>query len=240
MNGNAALIKRVQNGDAEAQDKLVENNMGLVYSIVKRYSGRGYDTEDLVQIGAIGLIKAIKKFDTKFNVCFSTYAVPVIAGEIKRFLRDDGAVKISRTLKETAIKGRRTEEELRRVLNRDPTIGEIAEKCGVDADTLTEAFDAAAPPASIYESIYENGENEIRLLDTMAGDESEEKIINKVMAENILTSLKPIERQVIVLRYYKGKTQSEIARIIGVSQVQVSRIEKRILENLRKSMCSDS
>lgn len=240
MNGNTALIKRVQNGDAEAQDKLVENNMGLVYSIVKRYSGRGYDTEDLVQIGAIGLIKAIKKFDTKFNVCFSTYAVPVIAGEIKRFLRDDGAVKISRTLKETAIKGRRTEEELRRVLNRDPTIGEIAEKCGVDADTLTEAFDAAAPPASIYESIYENGENEIRLLDTMAGDESEEKIINKVMAENILTSLKPRERQVIVLRYYKGKTQSEIARIIGVSQVQVSRIEKRILENLRKSMCSDS
>ena len=240
MNGNAALIKRVQNGDAKAQDKLVENNMGLVYSIVKRYSGRGYDTEDLVQIGAIGLIKAIKKFDTKFNVCFSTYAVPVIAGEIKRFLRDDGAVKISRTLKETAIKGRRTEEELRRVLNRDPTIGEIAEKCGVDADTLTEAFDAAAPPASIYESIYENGENEIRLLDTMAGDESEEKIINKVMAENILTSLKPRERQVIVLRYYKGKTQSEIARIIGVSQVQVSRIEKRILENLRKSMCSDS
>ena len=240
MNGNAALIKRVQNGDAEAQDKLVENNMGLVYSIVKRYSGRGYETEDLVQIGAIGLIKAIKKFDTKFNVCFSTYAVPVIAGEIKRFLRDDGAVKISRTLKETAIKGRRTEEELRRVLNRDPTIGEIAEKCGVDADTLTEAFDAAAPPASIYDSIYENGENEIRLLDTMAGDESEEKIINKVMAENILTSLKPRERQVIVLRYYKGKTQSEIARIIGVSQVQVSRIEKRILENLRKSMCSDS
>lgn len=240
MNGNAALIKRVQNGDAEAQDKLVENNMGLVYSIVKRYSGRGYETEDLVQIGAIGLIKAIKKFDTKFNVCFSTYAVPVIAGEIKRFLRDDGAVKISRTLKETAIKGRRAEEELRRVLNRDPTIGEIAEKCGVDADTLTEAFDAAAPPASIYESIYENGENEIRLLDTMAGDESEEKIINKVMAENILTSLKPRERQVIVLRYYKGKTQSEIARIIGVSQVQVSRIEKRILENLRKSMCSDS
>lgn len=240
MNGNTALIKRVQNGDAEAQDKLVENNMGLVYSIVKRYSGRGYDTEDLVQIGAIGLIKAIKKFDTKFNVCFSTYAVPVIAGEIKRFLRDDGAVKISRTLKETAIKGRRTEEELRRVLNRDPTIGEIAEKCGVDADTLTEAFDAAAPPASIYDSIYENGENEIRLLDTMAGDESEEKIINKVMAENILTSLKPRERQVIVLRYYKGKTQSEIAKIIGVSQVQVSRIEKRILENLRKSMCSDS
>lgn len=240
MNGNTALIKRVQNGDAEAQDKLVENNMGLVYSIVKRYSGRGYDTEDLVQIGAIGLIKAIKKFDTKFNVCFSTYAVPVIAGEIKRFLRDDGAVKISRTLKETAIKGRRAEEELRRVLNRDPTIGEIAEKCGVDADTLTEAFDAAAPPASIYDSIYENGENEIRLLDTMAGDESEEKIINKVMAENILTSLKPRERQVIVLRYYKGKTQSEIARIIGVSQVQVSRIEKRILENLRKSMCSDS
>lgn len=236
MNDNAALLERVKKGDCDAQNRLVENNMGLVYSIVKRYTGRGYDLEDLVQIGAIGLIKAIKKFDSKFNVQFSTYAVPVIAGEIKRFMRDDGAVKISRTLKETAMKGWRAEEELRKKLNREPTIKEISDKCGIEADLLAEAFDAAAPPASIYESIYENGEKEIKLLDTMSGNDSEERIINKVMADNILKSLKPRERQVMILRYYKGKTQSEIAKIIGVSQVQVSRIEKQIITSLRSSM----
>lgn len=236
MNENAALLERVKEGDYDAQNRLVENNMGLVYSIVKRYTGRGYDLEDLVQIGAIGLIKAIKKFDTEFNVQFSTYAVPVIAGEIKRFMRDDGAVKISRTLKETAMKGWRAEEELRKKLKREPTIKEISDKCGIEVDILTEAFDAASPPASIYESIYENGDKEIRLLDTMSGDDSEERIINKVMADNILKSLKPRERQVMVLRYYKGKTQSEIAKIIGVSQVQVSRIEKQIITSVRSSM----
>lgn len=236
MNDNAALIERIKAGDKEAQNKLVENNMGLVYSIVKRYTGRGYDFEDLVQIGAIGLIKAIKKFDTAFNVRFSTYAVPVIAGEIKRFMRDDGAVKISRTLKETAMKGWHTEEELRKKLNREPTIKEIADHCGIDMDLLTEAFDAASPPTSIYENIYEGGDKEIKLLDTMPGDDSEEHIINKVMADNILKSLKPRERQVMILRYYKGKTQSEIAKIIGVSQVQVSRIEKQIILSVRSSM----
>ena len=233
---NAALIERTKSGDVAAQNRLVENNMGLVYSIVKRYTGRGYDFEDLVQIGAIGLIKAIKKFDTQFNVKFSTYAVPVIAGEIKRFMRDDGAVKISRTLKETAMKGWCMEENLRKKLNREPTIKEVADACGVDVDLLTEAFEAASPPASIYENIYESGDKEIKLLDTMSGDESEERIINKVVVDNILKELKPRERQIIVLRYFKGKTQSEIAKIIGVSQVQVSRIEKKVIMSVRSSM----
>lgn len=235
MNDNAALIERIKNGDKEAQNELVEKNMGLVYSIVKRCSGRGYDIEDLVQIGVIGLIKAIKKFDTTFNVQFSTYSVPVIAGEIKRFMRDDGSVKISRTLKENAMKGWRAAEELRKKLNREPTIKEISEKCGIDEDMLAEAFDAAAPPASIYDSVYENGGREINLIDTLAGNDSEEHIINKVMADNILKSLKPRERQIMVLRYYKGKTQSEIAKIIGVSQVQVSRLEKQIIQSVRSS-----
>lgn len=233
---NAALIERTKSGDVAAQNRLVENNMGLVYSIVKRYTGRGYDFEDLVQIGAIGLIKAIKKFDTQFNVKFSTYAVPVIAGEIKRFMRDDGAVKISRTLKETAMKGWCMEENLRKKLNREPTIKEVADACEVDVDLLTEAFEAASPPASIYENIYESGDKEIKLLDTMPSDESEERIINKVMVDNILKELKPRERQIIVLRYFKGKTQSEIAKIIGVSQVQVSRIEKKVIMSVRSSM----
>ena len=210
--------------------------MGLVYSIVRRFSGRGYETEDLTQIGAIGLIKAVKKFNPEFNVQFSTYAVPMITGEIKRFLRDDGAVKISRSLKENAMKGWRSEEILRRKLNREPTIKEISEECGIDAESLIEAFEAAAPPESIYESVYDNGEKEIHLLDVIAGGEIEDSVINKVMIDDILSRLSPREREIILLRYFRGKTQSEIAKIIGVSQVQISRIEKKAIERIRESV----
>lgn len=233
MRDNTALIERVLEGDKQAENIMVEENMGLVYSIVRRFQNRGCDMEDLTQIGAIGLIKAVKKFDPKFNVQFSTYAVPMITGEIKRFLRDDGAVKISRTLKENAMKGWRCEEILRRRLNRQPTVNEISKECGIDADSLIEAFEAAAPPESIYESVYDNGDKEIHLIDTIAGDEIEDGVINKVMIDDILESLKPREREVILLRYFRGKTQSEIARMIGVSQVQVSRIEKKAIERIR-------
>lgn len=235
MNDNASLIRRVKAGDCAAEHEMVEKNMGLVYSIAQRYASANAETEDLVQIGAIGLIKAVKKFDTKFNVQFSTYAVPVIAGEIKRFLRDDGSVKISRTLKEIAMKGRRAAEELRRELGREPTVKEIAQKGGIDEELLSEALEAVAPPTSIYEKIYENGDREICLIDTMASQNEEEKVINKVMADGILRKLSPRERRVMVLRYYKGKTQAEIAREIGVSQVQVSRIEKQIIKSVRSS-----
>ena len=158
MRDNTALMERVREGDKQAESIMVENNMGLVYSIVKRFMNRGYESEDLAQIGAIGLIKAVKKFNPEFNVQFSTYAVPMITGEIKRFLRDDGAIKISRSLKENAMKGWRSEEVLRRRLNRQPTIHEISAECGIDASLLLEAFEAAAPPESIYESVYDNGE----------------------------------------------------------------------------------
>ncbi|MCC8160417.1 MAG: SigB/SigF/SigG family RNA polymerase sigma factor [Oscillospiraceae bacterium] len=233
---NAALIERVREGDKQAENIMVEENMGLVYSIVKRFTNRGYDAEDLVQIGAIGLIKAVKKFNPEFNVQFSTYAVPMITGEIKRFLRDDGAVKISRTLKENAMKGRRSEEILRKKLNRQPTIKEISQECGIEAENLLEAFEAAAPPESIYESIYDNGDKEIHLLDTIAGEEIEESVINKVMIDDILKRLKPREKEVILLRYFRGKTQTEIAAVMGVSQVQISRIEKKAIERIRGQM----
>ena len=236
MRDNTALIERVRDGDKQAENKMVEENMGLVYSIVRRFSGRGYETEDLTQIGAIGLIKAVKKFNPEFNVQFSTYAVPMITGEIKRFLRDDGAVKISRSLKENAMKGWRSEEILRRKLNREPTIKEISEECGIDAESLIEAFEAAAPPESIYESVYDNGEKEIHLLDVIAGGEIEDSVINKVMIDDILSRLSPRERAIILLRYFRGKTQSEIAKIIGVSQVQISRIEKKAIERIRESV----
>ncbi len=239
MRDNTALIERVLEGDRQAENIMVEENMGLVYSIARRFTNRGYDSEDLVQIGAIGLIKAVKKFNPEFNVQFSTYAVPMIMGEIKRFLRDDGAVKISRSLKENAMKGWRSEEVLRKRLNREPTIKEISAECGVEADLLAQSFEAAAPPGSIYESIYDNGDKEIHLLDTIAGEEIEDGIINKVMVDNILSQLNPREREIILMRYFRGKTQAEIAGFIGVSQVQISRIEKKAIERIRNNVKHD-
>lgn len=239
MRDNTALIERVREGDKQAENIMVEENMGLVYSIVKRYVSRGYDSEDLIQIGAIGLIKAVKKFNPEFNVQFSTYAVPMIAGEIKRFLRDDGIVKISRSLKENALKGRRCEETLRRRLGREPTIKEISAESGIEPDTLLEAFDASMPPESIYGSVYDNGDKEIQLVDTITGGEIEEGIVNKVMIDNILSQLTKREREIILLRYFRGKTQSEIAKVIGVSQVQISRIEKKAIERIRENVKND-
>ena len=236
MRDNTALIERVREGDKQAENRMVEENMGLVYSIARRFLNRGYDAEDLTQIGAIGLIKAVKKFNPEFNVQFSTYAVPMITGEIKRFLRDDGAVKISRTLKENAMKGWRCEELLRRKLNRQPTINEISKESGIDAESLIEAFEAATPPESIYYCVYDNGDKEIRLLDTITGEEIEDGVINKVMIDDILSRLTEREKEIILLRYFRGKTQSEIAKIIGVSQVQISRIEKKAIERIRGEM----
>ncbi len=236
MKDNTALLERVREGDKQAQSIMVEENMGLVYSIVKRFTNRGYEAEDLVQIGAIGLIKAVQKFNPEFNVQFSTYAVPMITGEIKRFMRDDGAVKVSRTLKENAMKGRRSEEILRIRLNRQPTIKEISDECGIDCESLIEAFEATVPPESIYESVYDNGEKEIQLVDMIDGGTIEDGIINKVLVSDILKKLKKREREVLLLRYFRGKTQSEIASMIGVSQVQISRIEKKAIEKIRVDM----
>lgn len=234
MPDNAELLQRIHNGDKEAQDTMVQINMGLVHSVVKRFAGRGYEKDDLTQIGAIGLIKAIRKFDESYEVRFSTYAVPMIMGEIKRFIRDDGIIKISRSLKENALKGYRAKEKLQKKLNREPTIKEISAECGIDKDELLESFEAAAPPNSIYETVYNNGDKEINLIDTISGGDPQEDIINKVMIGGILNNLQPREKQILVLRYFKGKTQSEIAEKIGVSQVQVSRIEKRVVTKLRE------
>lgn len=236
MNKNASLIERMKNGDKNAKNELIEENMGLVYSSAKRFSSRNCDFEDLVQIGSIGLIKAADKFDTSFDVQFSTYAVPMILGEIKRFLRDEGAVKISRSLKETAMKGWRTEEILRRRFGREPTMSEISAECGIDADSLAEAFEAAAPPESLYESVYNNGGKPVSLIDTIAAGDMEEGIINRVLVKEIMQALSDREQQVLIMRYFRGKTQSEVAKSFGVSQVQISRIEKRAMEKIRASI----
>lgn len=233
---NAGLIERIKNGDTGAKGRMIEENLRLVEKIALRFRDRGYDKEEIVQVGVIGLIKAVDKFDSAYNTQFSTYAYPVIEGEIKRFLRDDGGIKISRSLKETAAAGRRAEEKLRRKLGREPLMSEISAECGIAADELTEAFSAAAPMRSIYERVYDSGSGEIILGDTIADKPEEERIINKVMISQILAALKPRERRIIEMRYFENRAQREIAEEIGVSQVQVSRLEKKILTRLREIM----
>ena len=229
MTDNADLLKRAETGDSEAETELVEKNMGLVYSIVRRFLNRGCDAEDLIQIGAIGLIKAVKKFDFSFGVKLSTYAVPMIIGEIKRFLRDDGAIKVSRAVKENAARARRAEDELRRRLGRDPTLCEIASESGMDEWEITEAYDASLPP----ESLQAGTDNADPLINRLSSDDTEEKIVEKVFLKDALGKLSEREYEIISMRYFRGKTQTEVAERIGVSQVQISRIEKKALLKLR-------
>ncbi len=232
MDRNLILLNEYKKGDLSARDKLCEENMGLVWNIVKRFSKSGVEQEDLAQTGTMGLLKAIDNFDESFDVKFSTYAVPMIIGEIRRFLRDDGLIKVSRSLKQNAYKGYQAREELSAFLSREPTMEEISQKCGVSVEELVEAFDATAVPDSINREAYSDSNEEFT--DKLKSADDEEKIVNKIAVENILAGLKPRERQILVLRYFKGKTQQEIAPIVGVSQVQVSRIEKKAFERIRE------
>lgn len=229
---NRELLLRANSGDKSASDTLVENNMGLVYSVVNKILSRGCEYEDLVQIGAMGLLKAVRKFDMSYDVKFSTYAVPMILGEIKRFLRDDGTVKVSRTIKEIAIKGRRAAEKLEKKLGRTPTVSEIAAECGVGAEAILEAFDAVAPVKSLQAAA--DDDEKLNLMGLISGDDTEEKIVDKLSIKQSLDKITEREREVIVMRYFKCKTQSEIAEQLGVSQVQVSRIEKKALIKMRE------
>ncbi len=227
------LIAEAQNGDGSATDKLVKCNSALVKSIVKRFLGRGVEYDDLFQIGCMGLIKAIQNYDASFNVRFSTYAVPMILGEIKRFLRDDGSIKVSRSLKETAIKALNIQEQMKDKLGRTPTINEISEAIGIPSEDIVFAFDAAKTPLSIYENAYDD--SSVLLVDRMMTDESQqEELIDKILLKELIGKLDMQERRIIVLRYFQDKTQSEIASVLGISQVQVSRMESKILAKLRK------
>ena len=232
---NSELLKRLEKGDESAKELLIENNMGLVYSIINKLDNRMYEREDLVQIGAIGLIKAVDKFDTSYNVQFSTYAVPMILGEIKRFLRDDGAIKVSRSVKEAALKGRRCRDKLEKQLGRTPTIGEISAECGIASDILMEAFEASVPPESLQAATVE-GEENLTLMGLVSGEDEENELVDKLLIKDSLNHLTDRERNIIIMRYYKGKTQTEIAERIGVSQVQISRIEKKALMKMRDNI----
>ena len=231
------LIKRAQSGDKSAEETLIVGNIALVKSIVRGYLNRGTDYDDLVQIGSIGLLKAIKGYDSSYNVRFSTYAVPMISGEIKRFLRDDGIIKVSRSLKENAIKIFRAQEMLKNELGRDPDISEIAQKTGMLSEDIVEALDAVRDPISIYEPVFQDKDSKAALLlDTMPDMSVKEDahVIDNLLLQQLLKSLSERERKIVLLRFYRDKTQSEIANIIGVSQVQVSRIITHTLDKLQK------
>jgi RNA polymerase sporulation-specific sigma factor len=235
-----SLINRAKSGDRQAQSILVENNVGLVWSIVRRFQNRGFETDDLFQIGCIGLIKAINKFDSSFDVKLSTYAVPMIIGEIKRFIRDDGIIKVSRSLKETSNKARVIKEVMSKELGREPTISEMAERLNILPEDLVMALEASYSPESLYNPVGEGDNSPILLIDRINDEssDSEADIIDKIAVRQILETLKPREKQIIILRYFKEKTQVQIAKMLGISQVQVSRIEKKILQDIKKKISS--
>lgn len=235
MDHTIALIKKSHDGDKKAREQIVEENVGLVWCVVKRFYGRGTEAEDLFQIGSIGLLKAIDKFDLSYEVKFSTYAVPMISGEIKRFLRDDGMIKVSRSLKELSYRMFQAREELTAKLGRDPTLMELSEIMGVDKEELVQAMEAGGEVESLYKPIHQKEGNEIRLVDKLEEKErKEEKILDHMLLSQLLESLDKEERQLIYLRYFADETQSQVGKKLGISQVQVSRMEKRIMENLRR------
>lgn len=245
----AVLIEKSHAGEKEAREVLVEKNLGLVHHIVKRFLGRGYDAEDLFQIGTIGLMKAIDKFDTSYEVKFSTYAVPMISGEIKRFLRDDGMIKVSRSVKENGFKVKLAAERLFREKGKEASLEDLVKETGLTPEDIVLALEAGAEVESIYKTMYQSDGSEIFLIDklseankTVVGrvgsssvpeDYEKEKLLNHLMLKQLMEGLKEEERELIRLRYFKDKTQVEVANELGISQVQVSRLEKKILLSMR-------
>ena len=233
------LIKEAQEGNKDAFECIVNENIGLVWSIVRRFQSRNIEIDDLFQLGSMGLVKAIKNFNFKYDVKFSTYAVPMIIGEIKRFLRDDGIIKVSRGLKETAFKAMKAREALTLKNNKEPSIEEIAEYINIDRETLVMAINSSREVDSIDRSIECDSGKNMHIIDTIAAEEDKsEKIVNNILLNETLKKLDTREKEIVMMRYIEELTQSEVAKKIGVSQVQVSRLEKKILLKMREYMIS--
>ena len=237
MEHTMELLLRAKNGDKEAGELLVQENLGLVGSVVKRFENRGYDRDDLFQIGAIGLMKAIEKFDFSYEVRFSTYAVPLVTGEIRRFLRDDGMMKVSRSIKESGWRVKKSREKLEQKLGRSVTMQELADDTGLSKEEIALAIDATEEVTSIYQTIYQSDGSQLYLVDKVADDApEEEELLNRLTVQQLIGMLDPKEQQIIRLRYFEGKTQCNVADTMGMTQVQVSRMEKKILQKMR-AMC---
>ncbi len=237
MDHTIGLIQKSQEGDARARELLVEENTGLVWCVARRFFHRGVEPDDLFQIGSIGLLKAIDKFDVSFDVKFSTYAVPLIAGEIKRFLRDDGMVKVSRSLKEISYKAYVAREQMEKRLGRDPTIQEISRELRIPVEELAMAMDASADVESLQKMVYQSDGNDIALEERIPETENpQERMLNRLLLEQLLGILEEREQEIIRLRYFDELTQVQVALRLGMTQVQVSRMEKRVLKKLREEM----
>lgn len=257
MNGTMVLISEAQQGNQNAKDELVKQNLGLVGSIVKRFEHRGHDREELFQIGCIGLIKAVDKFDLTYEVAFSTYAVPLISGEIRRFLRDDGLVRVSRTLKENGWRIRKAAEKISQKEGREASLQELSQETGLEPEDIMMALEANMEVESIYRSIYQSDGSELYLVDQIAegrgvgqrtgtpehnalcggtDDPEKEKILDDMLIRQLLDGLDERERRLIELRYFLEQTQVQTAKELGMSQVQVSRLEKKILLKMRKEI----
>lgn len=229
------LIRQSQAGDKEAKEQLIKMHSGLIWNVVRRFMGRGYETEDLYQIGAIGLIRAIDKFDFEYEVQFSTYAVPLISGEIKRFLRDDGMIKVSRTLKENQWKIKKAMETLRYRNGREATVEELAKELSMAPEEIMLSMEAVVEIESMEQSIYAKDGKEISLKDRLAVDRNEqEELMNHLFLQQLLETLEDRDRRLIELRYFQNKTQNQVAELLGISQVQVSRLEKKILRRMKE------
>lgn len=235
MEDTANLIRQAHAGDQTAREMLVMNNVGLVWSIVRHFSGRGYELEDLFQIGCVGLLKAIDKFNLDFEVKFSTYAVPMITGEIKRFLRDDGMIKVSRSVKELGMRVRAVREKLTGELGREPGLDEIAKRVGASREEVAASLEAAAEVESLYKSVGSGEDQNLCLMDRLPDERQEqEHMINRMVLKQLLEQLSEKEQEIIIRRYYENQTQSRIAADLNISQVQVSRLEKKILKRMRE------
>ena len=232
---NKINIAKAKQGDAMAMEQLIQDNMGLIASIVKRFKDRGYELEDLYQIGIMGFIKSIKRFDTDYDVKLSTYAVPYIMGEIKRFLRDDGPIKVSRSMKELGIKIRELQREALEK-GKELKVEEIAKKLNVSKEEVAASLDSFHPVESIYNNRYQDEEGGISILDTIAGKEEGVSLVDKLTLKQLIEDLEERDKQLILLRYYKGRTQMQVAKILGITQVQVSRMEKKILANMKTKL----
>ena len=234
-------IKRAQDGDRFELDRLIRQNNGLIWSIVKRFANRGYELEDLYQIGCIGFIKSIKRFDTSFDVKLSTYTVPYILGEIKRHIRDDGPIKVSRSIKELNVKIRELQKEYLIKKGKEITIEEMSKILKVSKEDITIAIESAKPIESIESKVFDDkGNKTVTLADKISTQKDEQELItNKIVIKDLIKDLEDKDKEVILLRFYKEKTQTQIAKILGISQVQVSRIEKKVLEKMRKELIRD-
>ena len=232
----SALLKRVKDGDVAAREELVNGNLRLVLSVIQRFTGRGENLDDLFQVGCIGLIKSIDNFDITQNVRFSTYAVPMIIGEIRRYLRDNNAIRISRSMRDTAYKAMQAKEHLTRTMNREPTVEEIAAHMDTPREEVVLALESIVEPVSLYEPIYSDGGDTIYVMDQIGDNNDDRNWLEELALKEAIRSLGEREKKILNLRFFKGLTQVEVSAEIGISQAQVSRLEKGALERIKKQL----